>query len=72
MTVGNQTTEKVNPKINGTAMMRMFNLRNIFELVNNALLSEMDGFLEIQTLNPLMSKRSPTPFLTKTQNWSFC
>jgi len=35
MTVGNKTTEKINPKINGTAMTRMFNLRNIFELVNN-------------------------------------
>jgi hypothetical protein len=34
MTVGNQATEKVNPKINGTALTRMFNL-NIFELVNN-------------------------------------
>ena len=38
----------------------------------NALLSEMDDFVEIQTLNPLMSKRSLTPFLIKTQNWSFC
>jgi hypothetical protein len=46
---------------------------NIEEIPHlNAVLSEMDCFFLIQTLNPLMSKRSLTPFLIKTQNLSFC
>ncbi|ELP54578.1 putative transposase domain protein [Microcystis aeruginosa TAIHU98] len=37
MTVSNQTTEKINAKINRTAVVGMFNPRDVLELVNNSL-----------------------------------
>lgn len=37
MTIGNQPTDHVDHKIDRAAMTRMFNLRNILELVNNRL-----------------------------------
>ena len=35
MTVGNETTKNIDTKIEGTTMARMFDLRNILQLVNN-------------------------------------
>jgi hypothetical protein len=37
VTVSNQTTEKINAKINGAAVAGMFDLRDVLELVNNSL-----------------------------------
>ena len=36
MTIGNQTTEDINSEIDRTAMARMLDLGNIFELVNDS------------------------------------
>ena len=33
MTIGDQPGEQINQEIDGTAMTRMFNLRNVFQLV---------------------------------------
>jgi len=35
--VGNQAIQQVNAEVNRTAMARMFNLRNVLELVKNCL-----------------------------------
>ena len=37
MTIGNQASDDIDKAVDWTAMARVFNLRNIFELVNNTL-----------------------------------
>ncbi len=61
MTVGDEPGNQMNRKIGGTAMTRMFDLRNILELVNNGSFAQQELVREMHARFSSIMKSAEDP-----------